>query len=550
MRWITRSFIGLFLLGLTIGLLVMAAGNVFRASQEMAERGNRARPTPEREYAVNVDVLTAQTVAPVMTVFGTVESARSLEVRAATGGRLVRMADGFRDGGAVDAGELLFEIDPADAQAALDLARTELADAQADATEAARNLELAIADRDAAQVQRSLRARALERQQDLLNRRVGTEAAVETAEIALAGIDQTLVGREQALAAAEARIDRTEIAVSRREISVKEAERALAETRAIAEFDGLLSEVSAVPGRLVNANEKLGTLIDATALELAFRVSNAQFSRLIDDAGRLRPVPVEAVLSLEDLEVSVSGVIDRVGAEVGQGQTGREVFAKLTDGGLAALRPGDFLTVTIMEPELSNVAVIEASASTNDGRILLLADDGRLEEVLASIERRQGDALIVSDVPMGREYVTQRIPQLGPGVKVRPVRPGAVAEAPAMIKLDDERRARLIAAVEGNTRMPADARTRVLERLAQDEVPLATVERIEARMGGAPAPAAQTAETSDTIVPDPDRRARLIAFVEGNSGMPGDVKTRILAQLNEDAVPVTVIERLESRMGG
>jgi hypothetical protein len=46
----------------------------------------------------------------------------------------------------------------------------------------------------------------------------------------------------------------------------------------------------------------------------------------------------------------------------------------------------------------------------------------------------------------------------------------------------------------------------------------------------------------------PERRAKLIAFVEGNTRMPQDAKTRILAQLNQEKVPTDVVERLESRM--
>ena len=41
------------------------------------------------------------------------------------------------------------------------------------------------------------------------------------------------------------------------------------------------------------------------------------------------------------------------------------------------------------------------------------------------ILRRQGDRLIVAGAPFGREYVTERQPQLGPGVLVRPIRPEA-----------------------------------------------------------------------------------------------------------------------------
>ena len=47
-----------------------------------------------------------------------------------------------------------------------------------------------------------------------------------------------------------------------------------------------------------------------------------------------------------------------------------------------------------------------------------------------------------------------------------------------------------------------------------------------------------------------ERRAKLMAFIEGNGYIPPDAKKRILAQLKKDKVPANVVERIESRMGG
>ncbi len=544
MRFLTRSLVGLFLLALSAGLLLLAAGNVMRAIDARGDDNGRTRAAQEREFAVNVDTLTAQAVSPIIIAYGEVESARTLEIRPATSGQILEMSDGFQDGGSVTEGETLFVIDPADAQADLELAQNERAEARAELDEAVLALELANADVSAAEAQRDLRAAALTRQEDLLARGAGTSAATETAALSLSAAEQTLVNRRQALATAKARIDRARITLERREISVTAAERALADTRLTAPFSGLVSEVSSVRGRLVNANEKLGVLIDPDALEVAFRVSNAQFARLIDEAGTLRPVSVTATLALEDIPITVTGQVVRVGAEVGTGQTGRLIYAALNAGGTAALRPGDFLTVRITEPEIADVAVIPATAASNDGRILLIGEGDRLEEAEVTILRRQADSLIIGDAPFGREYATERLPQIGAGIKVRPVRPGAEMAGPEMIRLDPERRARLIVAVEANTRMPAEARERVLNRLAEDEVPAETVARIEARMGGTSEPEGQT------ITLAPERRAQLIAFVEANERMPADVKERLLAQLNQDQVPADMVERLESRIGG
>jgi membrane fusion protein, multidrug efflux system len=68
---------------------------------------------------------------------------------------------------------------------------------------------------------------------------------------------------------------------------------------------------------------------------------------------------------------------------------------------------------------------------------------------------------------------------------VRPAGPGAEApQAPEMIALTPERRAKLVAMVEGNNRMPAEAKARILSQLANEEVPVRVVERLESRMGG------------------------------------------------------------------
>ena len=52
------------------------------------------------------------------------------------------------------------------------------------------------------------------------------------------------------------------------------------------------------------------------------------------------------------------------------------------------------------------------------------------------------------------------------------------------------------------------------------------------------------------IALDPDRRAKLVAFVEGNKRMPPEAKERVLAALQQEKVPAQMVARIESRMGG
>ena len=51
----------------------------------------------------------------------------------------------------------------------------------------------------------------------------------------------------------------------------------------LAQVERLLREANAVLGRLVSVNEKLGELIDPASMEVAFRVTNTQFSRMLGE---------------------------------------------------------------------------------------------------------------------------------------------------------------------------------------------------------------------------------------------------------------------------
>jgi membrane fusion protein (multidrug efflux system) len=57
------------------------------------------------------------------------------------------------------------------------------------------------------------------------------------------------------------------------------------------------------------------------------------------------------------------------------------------------------------------------------------------------------------------------------------------------------------------------------------------------------------AEAPSTIELDDERRARLIGFVENNSRIPEDVRSRMIEQLNAPQVPAQMVARIEARMG-
>jgi RND family efflux transporter MFP subunit len=483
MRFLRQSMIGLFLAAATLGLLVFALSLVRGAVEERMADAPAGPPARERVFAVNVVTAAAGDVVPEFETFGEINSRRLLELRAANGGRVVELADGFEDGGAVTAGQVLVRLDPADAQSAVDRAASDILDAEAEGRDAARSLELARAEREVAEEQAELRERAFTRQRDLADRGVGTTSLTETAELAAAAARQSVVSRRQAEAQAEARVDQAATGLARAGIAQAEAERRLSDTVLTAPFDGTLSATNVVVGRLVSANERLAELIDPDDLEVSFRLSTAQYARLLDGEGRLIRADVRVTLDVAGVDIAAQGRISRASAAAGEGATGRLVFAALE--AAAGFKPGDFVTVRVQEPTLRDVVRLPASAVDANSELLVLADGDRLEGIVVEVLRREGDDVLVRGPIGGKRVVQARSPLLGPGIAVKPVDRDAEPPAtPEMVELTEERRARLVAFVEGNTRMPDEAKARVLAQLAEPMVPAQMVARIEGRMGG------------------------------------------------------------------
>ena len=127
-----------------------------------------------------------------------------------------------------------------------------------------------------------------------------------------------------------------------------------------------------------------------------------------------------------------------------------------------------------------------ATAYGSDGTILIVDEENRLQSIPANLVRRQGDSVLLRAPGLSERNVVQaRTPLLGSGILVRPLQADTpnVME-PVMVSLEAERRARLVAFVEGNKYIPAEAKERILNQLAQDEVPAQMVERLESRIGG------------------------------------------------------------------
>ena len=294
---------------------------------------------------------------------------------------------------------------------------------------------------------------------------------------------------------ASARKKISEIAYQKQLLVVQKAERQLKETEFYAPFNAIISKVSALKGRLITVGERLGTLIDPLALEVSFQVSNADFDKIIDENLSLVGLPVSVSLEFENRDVRINGKITRMASEVMEGAAGKKIFASLETSSNTILRPGDFVKVIIKEKELNSVFVVPASSVDPNNKVLVLNDEGRLDELEVKLVRRQGDELVLKNAPEGVEYVIRRTPQLGADLRIDPIRKEDLNKAidstgkikkveEEFIELDEEKRQFYIERIKKNKWMPDTAKDRILKTLEKEKVPKKLIDRLEQRMKG------------------------------------------------------------------
>ena len=480
MRFFRQSLMGLVLVAVTLGLLAWSVGTVVGALRDKDGDGPASPSAEERLATARVLSVLPRTMTPQIAAFGDVRARRSLELRAPRSGRIAWVAPGLGEGVRVAAGAPLVRLDNTESLAALALAKTDLAALEGARDRAAAGFVLGQDALAAAEAEVALRQTALDRQRDLLSRGAGSASAVESAELAEASARQRVLSSRQALLQAEREREEVAASLARQAIALSQAQRAVTEAEITAPFAGALNAVSLVEGGLVSGNERLAVLIDPDRLDVWIRVSSAEFTRLADAQGVLRPGTVSVRLGDGPGDPRATGKIALAGAAVEDGEAGRLIIANLDQD--AGLRPGDFVAVTLDEPPITGAALIPSRAVGPDATVLALTDEDRLEAIAVTVLRRDGNDVIVDAAPIaGREIVSDRTPQVGQGIKVRPLRPQA---APQRVALDAAERARLIGLVEADPSLSDADRMAYVAQLSAPDVPADLVAQITSRAGG------------------------------------------------------------------
>jgi RND family efflux transporter MFP subunit len=362
---------------LTLGLAACDGGE---EGQAQAQQG--AAPPPE----VTVASPLVRRLTEWDEFTGRFEPVQEVEIRARVSGYLQEIR--FEDGQTVEAGQVLFVIDPRPYQAMVDRMRAQIAQSQA-------QLELARLE------------------QGRTERLVSSNA---TARATLDERNAQLLAAEASLAAAQAQL--------------REAELDLGFTEVKAPFKGRISDRRADAGNLVNEQTMLTTIVQLDPLHLTFDMSEADFlayQRAVAE-GRLpstrdRETIVHARLvdeedwSLEGAMNFVDNVVDRGTGTI----RGRATFPN--PNGL--ITPGQFGRIRVPgSPEYDALLIPDAAVVTDQSRKMVMTVDGegtvRPKIIRQGPSQLGGLRIVRQGLEPGDRIIINGLIRARPGAKVTP----------------------------------------------------------------------------------------------------------------------------------
>jgi len=377
---------------LTLLTLALAACS---GGQKAAPGPGGAAPPPE----VGVITVAVQTASLTTELPGRVEASRVAQVRARVTGIVQKRL--FREGSDVKAGQVLFVIDPAPYQAAVDSAMASLAKAQANAMQATANATRSKPLREANAIS----------QQDYINAQA-SQAQAE-ADVAAAGAAlrtaQLNLGYATVTAPISGRIGRALV-----------TEGALV-SQAEATQLALIQQIDPVYVNSTQAVADVARLRESAGANGKAGPESAVVRVVLDDGSEL---PQRGRLLFSDLSVDPTSGQVTLRAEVPNPQT--------------RLLPGMYVRTRLVQGQIAGAMLLPQQAVTRGPQgdtVLVVGEGGQPAPRPVRIGGAAGSQWIVLEgLKPGEQVITEGFQKMRPGVPVKPVPwAGASAAAPGAV---------------------------------------------------------------------------------------------------------------------
>jgi len=363
--------------------------------------------TGERVWRVDVESLQPDSLAPLLTLYGRVESASLFKAAAPAVSRVELVL--VREGEQVEQGKLLAVLDPRDYLPRLEQARAEVMELEAQL----RSEELRYdSDRTALEQEQKLlelTREGVKRARQLLKQRLVSDSEMDAAEQEVARQELAVTNRRLAIADHPARQAALESRLVSARARLEEAELDYERSELRAPYDAVVAGVEVAEGDRVAANAVLLSLYSPASLEVRARIPTMFYGELQQALVSAQPVQGEFRIGLQRVGLTLA----RMAGEADP--SGVDALFRV-DRGHEWLRPGQVSSFTVQRPQRNHVVPVPYQAVYGGERLYLLRE-GRLRglkvEPLGAFLDESGDERLLVHAPelkAGDQLVITHLP--------------------------------------------------------------------------------------------------------------------------------------------
>jgi RND family efflux transporter MFP subunit len=350
-----KRFAGWFQLMFVVGVVGAAVLLSVALKPESSNRFASGAQAPLVVSVVDPDPIAYE---PVVSLNGVVESRTITQVIPQVGGRVMDVSPAFRAGAEFEQGDVLFRIEPADFELAvertlaeIETARSELAQLEAEAIAEKRVWSQQYSDREI----------------------------------------PDLIARVPQISAAKARIKSGEAARAAAELSLER-------TIVRAPFNGRVLDTQLDIGQVVAAGQTVGSVFSDDSLEIAVPVSNRELALIGNPIGRPASIALESSAT-----AGADAVVTRQAAALDEQTRLSTLFLTVERGDPLIL--GDFVSVEIRGRMAPDVFRVPAGSLTSRDQVWVV-EDGALKARQVEVVGNEGDTVFIRSFDIGDGIVS------------------------------------------------------------------------------------------------------------------------------------------------
>jgi membrane fusion protein (multidrug efflux system) len=371
------------------------------------------------------------------------DAVQTVELRARIQGVLERVR--FKEGADVKEGQVLFEIERTQYEAALQSARAQLAKAQAELARAQEQVEvlraqaeleqrraaLAKAQLDVARLRPLAQAKAVP-QVDLDNALAAEQVAVAGVAASEAALKDTELNQRIGIQQAQAAVEAGRAAVTQAQLD-------LAYTTIRAPVSGIIGRLDVDEGNLVGRGEPtlLATMSTVDPIKVSATVSEVDYLRFARRAAGRPPSDQGLALDLILADGTLHPAQGRVTTldRTVDPKTGTIVVEALFPNPEKLVRPGQFGRVRAVVEERENAVLVPQRAiqeTQGQKSVLVVDQEDKVALRTVTLNERIGDLIIVTrGLEGGERVIVEGLQKVRPGMQVKPENAPPPRTAPA-----------------------------------------------------------------------------------------------------------------------